>query len=50
MISLVFIPYKMLLGLSRKRPWTGNVACIGKREIYTGICLGNLKERDAWKN
>jgi hypothetical protein len=31
---------------SRRMRWTGHVARMGEREVYTGFWLGNLRERD----
>jgi len=31
---------------SRRMRWAGHVACIGRREAYTGFWWGNLRERD----
>jgi hypothetical protein len=33
----VFVPHKMLLGLSRKRPWTGSDMRREKRNIYRSL-------------
>jgi len=31
---------------SRRMRWAGHVACMGRREVYTGFWWGNLRERD----
>jgi hypothetical protein len=31
---------------SRRMRWAGNVALMGRGEVYTGIWWGNLRERD----
>jgi hypothetical protein len=31
---------------SRRMRWVGHVACLGRREAYTGFWWGNLRERD----
>jgi len=33
---------------SRRMRWAGHVAHMGKGEVYTGFCWGNLRERDLW--
>jgi hypothetical protein len=30
----------------RRMSWEGHVACMGERRGYTGLWLGNLRERD----
>jgi hypothetical protein len=35
---------------SRRMRWAGNVARMGMGEVYTGLCLGNLMERDKLEN
>jgi hypothetical protein len=34
---------------SRRIRWAGNVARMGRREVYTGFWWGNLRERATWK-
>jgi hypothetical protein len=31
---------------SRRIRWAGHVALMGRRDVYTGLWLGNLRERD----
>jgi len=31
---------------SRRIRWAGHVECMGRRELYTGLWWGNLRERD----
>jgi len=33
---------------SRRIRWAGNVARMGRGDVYTGFWWGNLKERDLW--
>jgi hypothetical protein len=34
----------------RKMRWAGHVARMGRADEYTGIWLGNLRERDHWRD
>jgi len=38
------------LNRSRRIRWAGHVARMGRREAYTGLWLGNLRERDHLKD
>jgi len=35
---------------SRRMRWAGHVARMGREEVYTGFCWGNLRERDHLKD
>jgi len=39
-----------LLIKSRRMRWAGKVACMGKREMYTGVWWENPRERHHFKN
>jgi hypothetical protein len=32
----------------RRISWAGHLACIGRRQVFTGFWLENLRERDDW--
>jgi hypothetical protein len=34
---------------SRRMRWVGRVACMGKREVHTGFCWGDLREGATWE-
>jgi hypothetical protein len=35
---------------SRRMRWAGNVAQMGRGEVFTGFWWGNLRERDDWQD
>jgi hypothetical protein len=35
---------------SRRMRWAGHVACMGRKEMFTGFWLGGLKRRDNWED
>jgi hypothetical protein len=35
---------------SRRMRWAGNVACMGRGEVFTGFWLGGPKARDHWED
>jgi hypothetical protein len=44
--SVLFTPYCSGDKIEKRIRWAEHVARMGRGEAYTGVCLGNLKERD----
>ena len=48
----LYTPYQFIVQVmkSSRIKWAGHVARIGRRDLYTGFWLGNLRERDHWED